>query len=421
MIPCFAESKYLFKTLYSLARNPAGEHLNTLVLCVINNRSSEKTTKDCFEDNQLTIKCLSMLIAGILDVDITLPFGLHNVLQDILTKNIRISYIDASSYGYELPDNGGGVGLARKMGLDVALTLFDTTNDVTKLLYCLDADTVVESNYLSSVRSYFNEEKKTAAYVSFAHQDAEEPSMQTAILCYEIFLRYYVAGLYYARSPYAFHTVGSTIICTADGYAAVRGMSQRQAGEDFYFLNKLAKLDNIGFINNTIVHPSARASQRVPFGTGQGILRYNGGSISDYLVYHPDIFCILKEWLENVEHGLDKGAQYLMRVARKIHPLLETFLKSYDFPVVWQRIQSNCGNILVLKGQFHRWFDGFITLKFIHYFSRNGISPINMFVAVDQLLKMLKSDFQLTFRLSNVPQTDDLRHVLDYLRKEIPA
>jgi len=54
------------------------------------------------------------------------------------------------------------------------------------------------------------------------------------------------------------------MICTVDSYIAVRGMNRREAGEDFYFLNKLAKLGDIGQIHATTVYPSARPSRRVP-------------------------------------------------------------------------------------------------------------------------------------------------------------
>ena len=54
--------------------------------------------------------------------------------------------------------------------------------------------------------------------------------------------RYFQRGLAWARSPYAFHTVGSTMVVHALCYAQVRGVPRRRAGEDFYLLGKLSKL-----------------------------------------------------------------------------------------------------------------------------------------------------------------------------------
>ncbi len=62
---------------------------------------------------------------------------------------------------------------------------------------------------------------------------------------YELSLRYYVAGMKFARSPYAFHTIGSSMAVSPVHYARVRGFPKREAGEDFYLLNKLAKLGSV--------------------------------------------------------------------------------------------------------------------------------------------------------------------------------
>ena len=59
-------------------------------------------------------------------------------------------------------------------------------------------------------------------------------------------LRYYVAGMKYARSHLThFHTIGSTMAVRASYYAKVRGFPKREAGEDFYLLNKLAKVGTV--------------------------------------------------------------------------------------------------------------------------------------------------------------------------------
>ncbi|GAI77402.1 unnamed protein product, partial [marine sediment metagenome] len=243
-------------------------------------------------------------------------------LDKICRGNLQVAYVDASSPGFEMPDRNGGVGLARKIGLDTALKVFDYQEPVVKLLFCLDADTLVEKNYLSAVRNFFEKEKATAAVVAFQHQDADEPSVQAAICCYEIFLRYYVLGLRYANSMYAFHSIGSTMVCTADGYTAVRGMNRKEAAEDFYFLNKLAKIKGMNMINNTRVCPSARPSNRVPFGTGQRIIRFLKGEQNEYMLYDPQVFWILKEWSELISTCEGEDAGEVLALAGKIHPLL---------------------------------------------------------------------------------------------------
>jgi hypothetical protein len=48
-------------------------------------------------------------------------------------------------------------------------------------------------------------------------------------------------------------------------------MNTRQAGEDFYLLQKFIEIGSLQEIRNTAVYPSSRTSLRVPFGTGKAM------------------------------------------------------------------------------------------------------------------------------------------------------
>ena len=106
VIPALAEKDHLFRTLEFLAQNPAGDLARTLVICVINNRRQPPATPDQVRNNQETLARLEAMTAS--------------------SGPLRLGYIDASSPGFELPDKGG-VGLARKMGLDWGLALLAET------------------------------------------------------------------------------------------------------------------------------------------------------------------------------------------------------------------------------------------------------------------------------------------------------
>ena len=200
--------------------------------------------------------------------------------------------------------------------MDAALRIIDARAAGGGVICCLDADTLVEENYLSAFRTYFTRTGDPAAVSAYAHQKPDDPKLQAAICCYEIFLRSYVIGLSYAGSPYAFHSIGSTMACTADGYTDVRGMNRRTAAEDFHFLNKLAKIGKIGTITETTVFPSSRPSGRVPFGTGRSMLRFLTGGTDEYRLYDPRIFVILKEWLAAMEADPDRDPETILDGAR---------------------------------------------------------------------------------------------------------
>ena len=98
-------------------------------------------------------------------------------------------------------------------------------------------------------------------------------------------------GLIYAKSPYAYHSIGSTMVCDADSYIKVQGMNKRKAAEVFYFLEKLSKITTIRKIGGTTVLPSSRGSWRVPFGTGQRVNRFLDNVQDEYILYSPKSRC----------------------------------------------------------------------------------------------------------------------------------
>jgi len=398
VIPALAESGHLFTTLASLSANPRAELARTLVICVVNNGSPDTVPAADLADNRETLKALQRLV-------------------DSGDDDLRVAYINASSPGLEMPDRSAGVGLARKIGMDLALGVFDYGNNRPKLIFCLDADTLVEETYLSVVRESFEKEKITAAVLSFAHQEAEGAGEQAAICCYELFLRYYVLGLHWAGSPYAFHSIGSTMVCTAEAYAAVRGMNKRRAGEDFYFLDKLAKTGTMGRITGTTVHPSPRASGRVPFGTGKRIIRFTGGGENEYTLYDPRSFAVLRDWLGYMESVSDTDPETILARAGEIHPSLEGFLRTRRFGEAWPRLVENSGDEAHLRAHFSRWFDGFETFKLIRHLTIDAFPPVDMFSALEGLMAMMGAGLPVAIDPGAIPPLRDQIRILESVRE----
>ncbi len=346
IIPALAESAHLFITLAALARNPPEVLARFLVLVVVNQR--EDASQGDRADNQATLR---LLAAGA-----GLPGELH------------CAWVDAASPGLELPAKVGGVGLARKIGHDLALHRLDYRGD-DPLLVSLDADTLVEPGYLPAIVRHFLAATAGGAIVPFRHQQGETAAEQAAVTRYELFLRSYVLGLSLAGSPYAFHTVGSAMACTAAAYCRMGGMNSRSAGEDFYFLQQLQRTAGVAQVAGTVVQPSARASHRVPFGTGRSIGRLLAGDGTAVLFYRTECFALLKEWLSLVtEHPELPGAELQARATGIAVPLGE-YLAAADFTRTWDRLRANNRRIAPLMTAFHGWFDGLKTMKLIHHLS----------------------------------------------------
>lgn len=420
VIPALAEKQYLFSTLASLARNDPGELERTLVVCVINNRPYPLVSREALQDNQETLEILRHLTMGRFPPPAEADLLLARSCREILSRGLRLAYLDASSAHREMPLKKGGVGLARKWGMDAGIAAMEYRRPDDGWLLCLDGDSPVAADYLSTVRRFYESGRPVAAVLSYAHPFPADPELLAAICSYETFLRYYVLGLEYAGSPYAFHAIGSTISCSVRGYVAVRGMNRREAGEDFYFLNKLAKLASMGKITGTRVYPSARPSQRVPFGTGQRMLGFLAGQQREDFFYDPRIFLLLKQWLRGMEACIGDGGSFALRLAGDLSPLLVSFLERNDFPAAWERICKTHKSPEKRTRHFQEWFDAFRTMKLVHYLSETDYPAVGLWQAVPELLERLEDPLAgevAVFRAKKAPGLAEGMEILENLRR----
>ena len=378
VIPAISEYQNIIILLSSLAEMDSKYFNSTIVVFVVNNLASSSI--EVKKENEKTLS----VIRSILNKD--LKTGIETV-DNVILSGLKVGLVDAASEGKELPEKDGGVGLARKLGMDLALSIFDFKSNNKKILICLDADCTIEKNYLTEIVQNFNRRNLSASVVNYEHRLNEDKETTAAIVCYEIFLRFYVLGLKYAKSPYAIHTVGSTMICDFESYIKVEGMNKKKAAEDFYFLEKLAKNVTVEKISGTTVYPASRKSWRVPFGTGQRVSRFLSNIQDEYLLYDPKSFYILRDWLK-VFHSLKNvNAKIYLKSAEKIDKNLFNFLTAQDFEINWSKIIENSSGEKQLSVQKMRWFDGFRTLKLIHFLRDSAYPLINMFEALDEMFK----------------------------------
>lgn len=356
VIPALAESRYLPATLSTLAATDPALLDRTLVVVMVNNTAPSSPALEAmqhhntrYRDNQTTLEWL------------------QTAARDM---RLQLGWVDASSRGQELPAPGGA-GMARKVGCDSALSavLQDSGNpDLADLvLFNLDADTLVQTDYLSA-GDEFRQAAAAGGVVRFRHQDAETVEAQHAIDSYELYLHYYVAGLEWIGSPYAFHTVGSTMLCSALAYIKAGGVpSKRQAGEDFYFLQQLAKVGGVSRLNASMVFPSPRISKRVPFGTGPRMARALEDGDVLFHAHHPNTFDAVRTVLHTVAANISLPAEQILS---KITPReAAAFLVQQGFCSTFPRLQQQHGHGAKCLVAFHTWFDGLATFRLINHLS----------------------------------------------------
>lgn len=272
MIPCY-DDEFIFETLTSLDKtNRISSKFEVLVIV----NSGERTPTEIVERNQAIYNRLQQQA----EIAHYKSFRLFPVWIEGTVKK------------------KAGVGFARKVGMDEAVRRFAAINHPEGLIVSLDADTLVAPDYMQVVERAYKSEDACFTF-QFQHCFDEERYTEKEIQAcklYETYLRYYRLALKTLNVPFAIHTIGSCFAIRAEAYTKLGGMPVRQAGEDFYFLQKAVKMNSVCELREPIVYPSPRISERVPFGTGASVR--NIVTEGNYCVYNFGLFKLLKKFYE---------------------------------------------------------------------------------------------------------------------------
>ncbi|MFT7590055.1 MAG: hypothetical protein ACI959_002277 [Limisphaerales bacterium] len=271
----------------------------------------------------------------------------------------------------------GGVGSARKYGLDHGAKSFFELGKKEGLLVCLDADCTVSANYFSEITAAF-ENWEGSCNIHFEHPIENQSE---AVLWYELHLRYFIEMQRLQQLPFAYQTFGSAIASTANEYIKEGGMNTRLAGEDFYYLHKWISKNKLKQILNATVFPSGRKSDRVPFGTGKAVIdiekEANWGTY-DFRIF--ELFNILPELL---------GHYYKTEKIIKFDNLFFTWLLKNDLEINLSACKSNTKTIEQYTDRFFYWFNGFKFLKAVHYLKAAAYPDIPVPQAINHVFKKL--------------------------------
>jgi hypothetical protein len=366
VIPAYDEGNNLFTTLKSIPPGPLGD---VLTILVVNTPA----------DTPLRVELRSQQLIERLGSELELGAGSRPLFRSIDHPRGTLLCIDRTG-SRSLPA-GQGVGLARKIGCDVALHLHARGSVRSAWIHTTDADVKLPRDYFEAAPDSFDGEPPAALIYPFWHHCEPPAALADAMQRYEVFLRYYVLGLADAGSPYAFHTLGSTLAIHASAYAKVRGFPRRSAGEDFYLVNKLAKVGHILQLQHPVLLIGGRSSHRVPFGTGAALkqILVDSAQGRTYRVYDPEVFQCLKVWLTALELlCIDLACgdlrDYLEAAGRAhgsadIEQLHREMLQA-GFLSAASHARQISHDASTMSRHLHTWFDGFRTLKLIHRLTR---------------------------------------------------
>ncbi|MDR0507821.1 MAG: glycosyltransferase family 2 protein [Dysgonamonadaceae bacterium] len=269
----------------------------------------------------------------------------------------------------DLPGKQTGAGLPRKIGMDEAVKRFCAANNKKGVIASMDADTTVEKNYLTEIYRCFTEYGLNSATIEFHHPVKHlhpEDEIRKATEAYEKYLRYYRSALEYTGYPYAYYTIGSAFAVTAETYMKAGGMGKQQAGEDFYFLQKVFPLGKTMFINTTCVYPAARLSDRVPFGTGPAIAKMIGEKKFQKQTYSMEAFHELKQFFDRINCFFHVPYNQIDALIADFPDHLTAFLKENHFETKIEEINRYTTSIESFRKRFFNYFTAFRILKYLN-------------------------------------------------------
>ncbi|MBN2613241.1 MAG: glycosyltransferase family 2 protein [Bacteroidales bacterium] len=370
VIPCYNEDKLLL-TLESLwkCQRP---YRKTGVIIVVNSST---------EDSGHVLKRNSDTIAEFID------WEKHH--QD---KSLWFSHIHATA----LPKKHAGAGLARKIGMDAAVSVFNSSGNSNGVIVSLDADCTCSENYLREIEKGFTENNSAGcAILYFEHPVSGkdfENDVYEAVVQYELHLRYHVEYLRYIGYPFAYHTVGSCFALRADAYVKAGGMNRRQAGEDFYFLNKVFAANKIIELNNLTVYPSPRPSDRVVFGTGPVIKRMTGNREKTLLTYNPESYNALKDFIEMIPRFYGQDLSAILKEIRSLPDAVVSYLLQLNPEGKISEIKQNTGSEAAFIKRFYNWFNPLMVVKYLNFSHMRHYQMVPVMEASHQLIERLGMD-----------------------------
>jgi len=368
MIPCLNELE-IIKTLESLWMCFAIESACEIVV-VIND--SENSSAEVKAVNEAT----------------------YQQLVDWKKANDRERMVLHPIYARSVDSRSAGAGMARKIGMDEIIRRFNDLNRPDGIIVSLDADCLVSGNYLKEIERTFGSDKQCfAATLNFQHRFGEvsDRKQQQGIQLYEDYLHYYKKALDFAGFPNSIYTIGSAFAVRADAYVKQGGMNRRQAGEDFYFLNKLTNLGKIVEINDAFVYPSARVSDRVPFGTGAAMSKWMNLDCDLTVTYSFAAFLDLKKLFDRVELFYAVNADTYSEIKSLLpEPILDYFSTiNFDQKIV--EINKYSSTLPAFKKRFFQFFNAFVIMRFLNISHQNYYPRQNLQEAIAQLSKVYPS------------------------------
>ncbi|MCH2176904.1 MAG: glycosyltransferase family 2 protein [Lentisphaeria bacterium] len=295
----------------------------------------------------------------------------------------KIHIIDHASIGNEWSSRKkSGVGMARKVLLDKIMQISAETDWYVSL----DADTLIDHTYLEKLSEFQEKDDGRTAYsMPYLHCFDHNLETRRAILRYEIYMRYYLLQLFKIQSPYSFTALGSAITSSVKACKLINGLKPKASGEDFYFLQQIAKVGQVCSPPGPFVYPSGRKSERVVFGTGPAIVKGLRNNWSSYPIYNSAAYREVALCMQNFE-AIYKGKG-------RVNLVEQFFAEELNQANPFEKLTTQHKRLDRFIKACHEKLDGLRILQFLRYYE--NLHPSNELKNLQDILPELNFEGSL--------------------------
>jgi hypothetical protein len=278
------------------------------------------------------------------------------------------------------------------------------------IILCMDADTTFHEDFcISIIEGFTNNKDCVGMALPYYHRLTGDEVLDRAVLRYEIYMRYFTLNLFRIHNPYCFTAIGSSMATTVKVYKAVKGISPKLSGEDFYFLQKLRKHGSLIIWNEESTYPATRYSERVFFGTGPALIKGSKNQWESYPLYSDCLFDSVKQTYDLFDTLFLKDTET---------PMTEFLESTFNTKSFWQPIRNNFKTLALFRKSCAEKVDGLRILQYLkskQQLSNNEAKYLIEYLgrhhaAVLEEYKALLND--LTFEYSSVTDLNKVRDIL---------
>lgn len=275
----------------------------------------------------------------------------------------------------------GGVGRARRLGMDLGAARLAAVGRGGAPLWSLDADCRVEASAARLLLAHFAAAPRCPGVSIHAEHPLDGPLPEACyegVARFELGLRLHAQGVRRAGLPHGFITLGGAFAVRASVYRAQGGMNPREAGEDFYFLHKIIPLGGFAELATTTVRPASRISRRTPFGTGRAVEAATQGDPSTHGAPHPALWDTLGRYTAGLPALYRASPAETAAWCAALPPPLPAFLAADAFEAAAAEARDHSASAASFLARITRFMGGLRTLRLanLHRTQPGGEVPL---------------------------------------------